>query len=277
MIPAHLLDHLPLLADGAPAAWLRARHPGVGGLAEALNLRRPDWVQAGHAAFFQAGANVLRTNSAQANAVVLAAQGLEERCEAINNSATALLRAAVGQQALVVGTVAEIRGAVLAERERAYGQQIVYLSDTGVDFLLLEDCSSVAEAVLVRRLARDAGDVPVLAVLPVDARGRTAEGQPLREAVQRLADGGMDAVGALFPREAADLRTLLEPALTAGLPLAALLGGESAAALTPEVFASRLAPLAGLGVAILGGGASIGPAHVAALADRLNMRKTGRK
>jgi homocysteine S-methyltransferase len=274
MIPAHLLERLPLIADGAPADWLRSQHPGVGGLAEALNLRRPEWVQAGHAAFFRAGARVLRTNSAQANAVVLAALGLEERCEAINNSATALLRAAVGQQALVVGTVAEIRGATLAERERAYGQQIVYLSDTGVDFLLLEDCSSVAEAALVRRLARDAGEVPVLAVLPVDAQGRTAEGQPLREAVQRLADGGLDAVGALFPPEAADLRPLVESALTGQLPLAALLGGESTGALTPELFAGRLGPLAEMGVAILGGGASIGPAHVTALADSLNVRKT---
>ncbi len=269
MIPAHLIEKLPLIADGVPGDWLRAQHRGVGGLAEALNLRRPEWVQAAHTAFFQAGARVLRTNSAQANAVVLAAQGLDERCEAINNSASALLRAAVGQLALAMGTLAEIRGAILAERERAYGQQIVYLSDTGVDFLLLDDCTSISEAALVRRLARDAGDVPVLALLPVDAAGRTAEGVPLADAARALADAGVDAMGACFPHTAGHLQRLVEPALAVGLPLAVLVGCEAPEQLTPAAFAAGLAPLAALGVVMLGGGRHIGPPHIAALATAL--------
>jgi hypothetical protein len=55
-----------------------------------------------------------------------------------------------------------------------------------------------------------------------------------------------------------------------GLPLAAFLSGEPAGSLTPERYASRLAPLADMGVVILGGGPGVGPAHVALLVNSIN-------
>jgi len=275
MIPAHLVEKLPLIADGAPGDLLRARHPKVAGPVEAFNLRRPEWVRAAHGAYFQAGARVLRTNSAHANEVALGIHGLEERCEAINNSATALLRAAVGQQALVMGAIAEIRSAALPVRERAYGQQIVYLADTGVDFIVLEDCSSAAEASLVRRLAREAGDAPLLALLTVDASGRTADGMTLREGVQSLADSGVDAAGAVFPPQA-ELPPLVALAVEVGLPTAVFLGGNPTDPMPPETFAAKLGPLAEMGVVVLGGGAGVGPGHVEALVQWIRAGNSGK-
>ena len=275
MIPPHLLERIPLLADGAPGDWLAAQHKGLGGIAESVNLRRPEWVQAGHDAFYKAGSRALRTNTAQANAVTLAAQELEERCEAINNSAMALLRAAVGQQALAMGSVGPIAASVpLPDRERAYAQQVVYLCDTGSDFILLDGFSDVVEAMLVRRLALSAGDAPVLALLQADAAGLTLDGRPLADAMQQLGDAGCDAVGALFTVTAeaeapVDLQPLVEPLLDLGLPSAVFLGGATPGALSPAGYAARLAPLARLRTVILGGGRHIGPAHVAALAQHV--------
>lgn len=289
MIPAALLARLPLLTDGDPGDWLRQRHPRVAGPVEALNLRRPDWVQVAHSEFFGAGARVLRTNTRLANASALARHGLDNRCEAINNSGTACVRKAVGQQAVLLGAIGEIGAEgglvaglrpALAERERAYGQQAVYLSDTGCDVLLLEGFSSVDECLLVLRLARSAGDAPVLAVLALDAAGQTGDGLPVATAARRLAEAGMDAVGLLCGPEHA---SLLEPALAAqaaGVPVAVLLqawpmalGRERPAGgirdpLSIQGFAQRLAPLASV-AALLGGGAGVTPDHIKALAATL--------
>jgi len=274
VIPPHLLEHIPLLADGAPGDTLFAQHRGAmaasGGLPEGFNLRRPEWVQAVHDAFFQAGARVLRTNSAQANAVALSALGLDARCEAINNSAMAVVRAAVGQQALVMGAVGQIAaGTPLPDRERAYAQQLVYLCDTGTDFVLLDGFDSVEEAVRVLRMARGAGDAPVLGVLQADASGRTAAGQPIVAGIEQLLSAECDAVGMVFPHTVPDLRPALEPVLGLDVPTAVFLGADAPDALSPAGYAQRLAPLATLRLVILGGGRHIGPAHVAALAQRI--------
>ncbi len=289
MIPAALLARLPLLTDGRPGDWLRQQHSRVAGPVEALNLRRPDWVQVAHSEFFGAGARVLRTNTRFASAPTLARHGLDDRCEAINNSGAACVRQAVGQQAVLLGSIGEIgteSGLVAglrpsaADRERAYGQQAVYLSDTGCDVLLLEGFGSVDECLLVLRLVRGAGDAPVLALLALDAAGQTGDGLPVGAAARRLADAGMDAVGLLCGPEHA---SLLEPALAAreaGVPVAVLLQAWPMALgqerppegirdpLSVQGFAQRLAPLASV-AALLGGGAGITPAHVKALAATL--------
>jgi homocysteine S-methyltransferase len=273
MIPPRLLERLPLVGDGSPAHLLRVRHPGAAGPVEALNQRRPEWPRGVHEDYRRAGARALRTNTAQANALALAGAGLEENCEAINNSGCSLARAAAGKEALVMGAIGEIRGGPETGREHAYGQQAVYLCDTGADFILLEAFATVAEAVRARRAVRDAGDAPVLALLraggPGAAAGMSVGGlQPL-EAARRLADGGVDAVGILVGADIADLRPWLEALAPGGLPLAAFVEAAPGAELPPAAYAQRLSPLASTGAILLGGGAGIGPEHVAALVKRL--------
>ena len=289
MIPAQLLSRLPLLMDGSPGDWLRQRHPALAGPVEALNQRKPEWVQIVHSEFFGAGARVVRTNTRAASSLALAQHGLDDRCEAINNSGAACVRQALGGQAVVLGTIGELgadSGLVsglrpaLAERERAYGEQAVYLSDTGCDALLLDGFRSLAECRLVLRLAQGAGDAPVLAVLAIGADGLTGDGIPVGEAARRLADAGLDAVGLLCGPEHADLTALTLAAQAAALPVAVLvqawpmdLGRDRPAGgvrdpLSIQGFAQRLAPLASA-AAMLGGGAGITPAHVKALAQTL--------
>lgn len=281
MIPANLVERLPLLMDGRPGDWLRRQHPNVAEPIEALNLRRPDWVRAAHQAYFASGARALRTNTHAASAFALAAHGLDERCEAVNNSGAACLREAVGQTAVVLGAIGELPpqlGASEADANRAYGQLAVYLSDLGCDALLLDGFRSVTECLRVLRLARDAGDAPVLAALAAGADGRTGEGLALTEAATRLTEGGMDALGVVLGPETILQQDILAGLKAAGLPLAILQHAarrpsEGRAAtgpvLDPTGFADRLAPYGDGTVAILGGGAGVTPDHIAALASRL--------
>jgi methionine synthase I (cobalamin-dependent) len=281
MIPAELTERLPLLMDGRPGAWLRRRHPNVAEPIEALNLRRPEWVRAAHQAFFSSGARVLRTNTHAANVHALTAHGLAERCEAINNSGAACVRETVGQRAVVLGSIGEIpaeAGVPEAERDRAYGQLAVYLSDLGCDALLLDEFRSVAECLRVLRLVRDAGDAPLLAALAVGAEGNTGDGLALADAAARLANAGTDAIGVVLGPETILDRNAVAGMRAAGLPLAIFQharpgsspsGAETAPALDPVAFADRLAPFGDGGTVMLGGGVGVTPEHIAALASRL--------
>jgi homocysteine S-methyltransferase len=282
MIPPELLASLPLIVDGRPGDWLRRQQPALAEPIEALNLRRPDWVREAHQAYFAAGSRVLRTNTHAASALALGAHGLEDRCEAVNNSGAACLREAIGDKAVMVGAIGQIgttRGPhpPEADRTRGYGQLAVYLSDLGCDAILLDGFDAVAECLRVLRVVRDAGDAPVLAALRLDSTGCAADGTPAARAAAALAEAGVDALGWICGPEATGLAEPVADARASGLPVAIFLdavadlsaGSTSAHDLSPEAFAERLVPLAGLGAALLGGGRGCWPQHIAALASRL--------
>jgi hypothetical protein len=95
---ASLLLERVLLLDGGMGTQILARKPSVddfGGTAfegcmELLNERRPDWIREIHAAYLDAGADAVETNSFGANQVVLAEFGIPERTEALNSAAARL-------------------------------------------------------------------------------------------------------------------------------------------------------------------------------------------
>lgn len=273
----------PLVADGAVGMRLAALHADRSAPPEALNLSHGDLVRAVHQEYLAAGAELHRTNTRYANAVALAAYGLAERCESVNNSASALVREGVGHDLPVMGAIGQILPgadgtlAPLATRERAYSEQVVYLSDTGATFLGLEHFSSLEEALLVLRIAQSASDAPLLAQLQLDDRGHTAEGLGCEEAAQRLIDGGAEALGLSCGPAPERLPSLVETLLLRGLPVSVMLGmrppepsphNPANARISPEAFAGTLAGLAEMGVAIVGGCCGAAPLHIAALAKR---------
>lgn len=297
---------LPLVADGAVGRRLEKLRPDEAMPPEALNLSHPDVVRAVHEEFLLAGAKLHRTNSRNANRVVLSASGLEERGEAANNSASAILRDAVGPEALVMGVIGQIPfgsmpgsasnsgsssgsgsdavAASPAARESAYAEQIVCLSDTGVTFLALEHFTSLREALLVLRLARSASDAPLLAQLQVDSQGRTADGVKIGEAARQLIDGGAGALGLSCGPTPQALAAFVQELLSHGLPVSVMLGLGSpglpppypdAPMLTPMEFAASLAELARLGVAIVGGCCGASPEHIRALASEVGGAVSG--
>lgn len=286
MIDPSAFGPLPLLADGDPAQALACREADWQQPVEALNQFRPEAVQALHAEFAAAGARLLRTNTAQATAAALAPHGLAERSEAINNSGSALARRALAQAipaggGFVMGTLAAPPGPGLLQRpdwQRSTVEQIIYLSDTGVDLFLLQHCTRLADALALTGLATRASDAPVLAALLLDAAGRTADGHDAAAAGAALADAGAAALGLSCGPGPQALPACLDALLECGLPVAVLAGvhGGTAAppypgapALDPAAFAAWLAPLAQRGVAILGGCCGVRPAHVRALAQAL--------
>src|SRR5438132_796059 len=96
-----------LLMDGAMGTELRRRAAGAAP-GPLWNLARPTLVQAVHRDYLAAGARVLLTNTFQSNPITLAAEGLEDSLDGINQAAVAHARSAPGVPRFVLGDVGPI-------------------------------------------------------------------------------------------------------------------------------------------------------------------------
>lgn len=273
-----------MIVDGSVRDTLRQRLPRALFTPESLNERNPDLVKEVHGEFSRAGAQIHRTNTQQANSIAMAPLGLEERCEAMNNSASFLLREVIGGGGIRMGAIGMIEprpGAdsiPQAERERAYSEQVIYLSDTEIEFFVLEHFRRVEEVSMLIRLIKRNSDAPVLAQVQFDSRGATEDGIQAAEAATQLAAEGADALGVSCSPAPQHLPAIVDALLASSLPVSVLLGIAQEGAEppyrdpwspTPEAFAQCLAEFARRGVALVGGCCGVGPGHIAALAGAL--------
>ena len=211
-----------LIADGDYQQL--ALHQGDNQPLPLLNISHPEAVEAAHRAYMLAGADLIRTNTRGADALTLARYGLEDRCEAINNSGAAHARAALGPDGLMAGTIGPIGGGEStgysrSEKERAYSQQMIYLSDTGVTFLLLEHFTDPQEAELATSIASRCSDAPVLAQIKLPPPGAAFHLESLTDTAKRLADAGAQALGISCAPLDAQPEKVLEILLATGLPV----------------------------------------------------------
>ncbi|MBI3994038.1 MAG: homocysteine S-methyltransferase family protein [Candidatus Lambdaproteobacteria bacterium] len=271
----------PILADGSVHTELRALLSAACPHPVCCNEREPELVRRIHNEYARAGARALRTNTRGANRIEMGALGLAGRCEAFNNAGSALAFDVAGREGIRMGTIGAIgtdgtgADARPDERDLAYGEQAIYLSDTGVTFFLLEHFDEVDEVLRLLRVVRRNSDAPVLAQLRFDAAGRTSDGLTAAQAAERLAGAGADALGVSCGPGFAHLPPIVDALLGAGLPVSLMPGlaqapaeppFPGAGAATPEEFAAAMLPFIRQGVAIAGGCCGVSPAHIAALA-----------
>src|SRR5512145_1790170 len=98
----------PLLSDGAMGTMLHTRGAAVAACFEALNVENPALVAEVHRAYIDAGAQIILTNTFEANRYKLAGHGLAERTVEINRAGVDLARRVVlasFKEVLVAGDV----------------------------------------------------------------------------------------------------------------------------------------------------------------------------
>src|SRR5437660_11197264 len=132
-----------LLMDGAMGTELQRAGLKPGECGELWNLTRPDKVRAIHQAYVDAGAEVLLTNTFQANPVALQRHGAADQLGIIFQAAVDLAREVAGPDRWVLGDV----GPLLAEDQEDYKRLATTLARTAVDAVLAETCSHPAVAI----------------------------------------------------------------------------------------------------------------------------------
>jgi methionine synthase I (cobalamin-dependent)/5,10-methylenetetrahydrofolate reductase len=279
----------PVLADGAMGTELQARRNFPMGICfEHLNLVDPDLVRKVHLDYLEAGAELIETNTYGANRFRLEQYGLADSVEEINRTAVELVRGAqtlTGQRVWIAGAVGPLGKPVAplwpdfqAEARRVFEEQIGVLVKAGVDVIMLETYTSLAEILEAISAAKAVGDVPVVAQLTFTEDGQTPAGDTPYEVMKTLGPLGLAAIGANCSVGSEHmLRVVEDMASHSGDPMCALpnagfpsyVDGRFVYFSSPSYMADYARRMLELGVAIVGGCCGTTPAHVSAMRDML--------
>lgn len=279
-----------LLIDGAMGTELFARGLESGGAPELWNVEHPDRVTAVHLDYIAAGSDIVLTNSFGGTGFRLKLHQADDRVIELNEAAARVARSAadsVERRVLVAGSMGptgellEPMGSMTPETcAAAFAEQAKGLDAGGADVLWIETMSHLDEIAAAVEGARSVSALPICATLSYDTAGRTMMGVTGLDAVTRLAELGVDAVGAncgnnLADTEAAlrEMRTanpdiLLVSKANAGMPQ--WVGAELHYSGTPEIMAAHAARQRDAGVQIIGACCGSSPEHLAMMRQVLD-------
>ena len=273
-----------LISDGATGTFLQQHGLEPGGCPEEFNASHPDVVREMARQYFEAGSDMVLTNSFGGTVFMQKKYGYGERVAEFNRLAAEHARSRAPEGRFVVGSIGptgeflEPLGPVPgSEMYDAFSVQIKALEAGGADAVVVETMTAVEEATLAVRAARENTDLVVMATMVFDKGPRgffTMMGITPEAAVHAMEDAGAHVVGsncgngidnmvdiARRMREETDGYLLIHS--NAGIP--ALQGGRIVYPESPEYMAERFRELAGLGVNIIGGCCGTGPEHIRAL------------
>ncbi|MEO3434337.1 methionine synthase [Inquilinus sp. CAU 1745] len=194
-----------LLCDGGMGSRVQALdldverdYQGKENCTEVLNLSRPDLVRGIHRGYFEAGADMVETNTFGGSPLTLAEFDLQDRAREINRVAAEIAREASegfsdGRQRFVIGSIGpgtrlpSLGHVAYDDLEAAFATQSRGLIDGGVDAILIETCQDplqIKAAVNGVKLARlDAGtDTPVFVQVTVETTGTLLVGADIAAA-----------------------------------------------------------------------------------------------
>jgi homocysteine S-methyltransferase len=285
-----LLDRGTVLFDGAMGTELMAR--GVDGdrCLEELNLSQPALVRAIHHDYIAAGADVIETNTFGANWFRLGEHYLEAQVKEINQAGARLAleaRNASGRQVLVAASVGPLGRPIepigsikLSSAERIYREQLDALLGAGVDVIVFETFTALAELEIAVRIARELSpQTPVLAQMSFDQDGLGGAEGIAETVVRALQPLGVKAVGVNCGSGPQDALEAAQALISAGaenvsvMPNAGLperVGGRLLYASGPDYFADYARRFKAAGIRIVGGCCGTNPQHVAAMRAALD-------
>ncbi len=301
-----LLSERILVLDGAMGTMLQQRSltaEDFGGTAlegcnENLVRTRPDVVLDIHRKYFEAGSDIVETNSFGGATIVLAEYGLAADAHLLNKRAAELARQAADEFStpakprFVAGSVGPttkaitVTGGVTFEGlGEAYYAQAKGLVEGGVDLLLIETCQDTrnikAALLAIQRLSKEIGmQVPVIVSVTIEPMGTMLAGQTveamwasLRHA-KPLAFGMNCATGPEFMTD--HIRTLsqLSSEFVSCYPNAGLPDEEGKYLETPSSLAAQLEKFVDHGwLNFVGGCCGTTEQHIRAIAQMVEGKK----
>jgi len=274
-----------LLSDGAMGTMLIERGVNIDQCFEAVNLTQPDVLEEIARLYFNAGSNIVHTNTFGASPLKLAMYSLEDKCEEINRNAVRVVKCTVDDETIVSASVGP-SGRLLkpygdVEPEDMlvnYQKQIEILVESGVDMLTVETMTDIEEAKLAIKGARSISDsIPIAVTMTYDSTPRgfyTIMGVNIKTAVRELEKTGADIIGSNcgngiekmidIAREYGEYSS--SPLIiqsNAGLP--EIIDNRATYHETPQFMAEKTKELLQIGVAIIGGCCGTTPEHIAAM------------
>jgi 5-methyltetrahydrofolate--homocysteine methyltransferase len=277
-----------VIFDGGMGTMLMAAGLKAGESPELWNIEKPSLVTDIHRKYYEAGSDVVHTNTFGGNIIKLAERGLADKMETINVEAARFAREACPAGKFVAGDIGPtgkllkpLGDLVLEEAEEGFFRQAQALLKGGVDLISIETMFSLEEALAALRAAKRLGDVLVIAGLTFNRTKKgffTMMGEAVTQAVSAFEAAGADVIASncsLGSRDMIDLTRELRAATrkpiliqpNAGKPVTQK--GVTSYQQTPAEFARDGREIKDSGADMIGGCCGTSPEFIRALAQTL--------
>jgi 5-methyltetrahydrofolate--homocysteine methyltransferase len=271
-----------ILSDGALGTMLQSKGLQPDECPELWNVTHRNEVSEIARSYFDAGSEIVTTNSFGGNVFKLSFYGLEDRVAELNQRAAEIVREAAGRERHVAGSIGPsskmlLMGDVTEEElYNAFREQAVALEKGGADIIIIETMTAIDEASLAVKAARENTSATVIVTMTFsgtpDGEYRTMMGVSPKEMVDSMKEAGAHIIGsncgngikemtgvARAIREA-DKNIPLIIQANAGLP--EYVDGKTIFRESPEMMASFVPELIKTGVNIIGGCCGTTPEHI---------------
>ncbi len=279
------LQERVVIFDGGFGTELYRKNFFVNTSYDELNISNPAAVSAIHNSYVDAGAEVLTTNTYNANSFSLAQFGLADRVQEINRAAVALARkAAAGNPGILIA--GSIGPAAAGEMNRgALQEQIGALISAGADFLLFESIDTLDKLRCTLEAVAGA-ECEWVPSFTFDKDARLSDGGSLEEIKELLAGytpvafgmncgTGPETTLAALEHAAGNIALPIVVQPGAGVPKS--VDNRFVAMTTPEYFTTYCMRYLSLGARGIGGCCGITPAHIADMVRSLRPLSAGNK
>jgi 5-methyltetrahydrofolate--homocysteine methyltransferase len=280
-----LLRKRIVFLDGATGTELQKRGMPGGVSPELWSIENPEALQEIHASYVAAGSDIVYTCTFGANWFKLSEYGKKINVPKINKQLVALAKRAVGNKALVAGTIGptghfvEPFGALLFEDViTIYKQQVRGLLAGGVDLIVIETMMDIQEARAALLAVKEMSDIFTIVTMTYESGGRTLNGTDTVSALITLQSLGADAVGcncSVGPKEMLKWITKMKPYAkvplvakpNAGLPKVER--GITSFDMSPKTFGGFGKPFVNAGVNFVGGCCGTTPNHIQKIKENI--------
>ena len=269
-----------LFFDGGMGTLLQKEGLKPGELPENWNIEKKDVIQSIHRSYYEAGSNILLTNTFGANAVKYHDQiyTLKEIVDAaVANVKSVAADAIVALDVGPTGKLLKPMGDLSFEAAYdAFKEVMIYGEQAGVDLIHIETMSDTYEVKAAVLAAKENTNLPVFATLIFDERGKLLTGGDVPSVVALLEGLRVDALGINCGMGAEQMLPILKEIAkytslpivvkpNAGLPKQK--DGQTYYDVTPEKFAVSLTEIVKNGACIVGGCCGTTPEHIHAMVN----------
>ncbi|MBY9000689.1 MAG: homocysteine S-methyltransferase family protein [Candidatus Heimdallarchaeota archaeon] len=277
-----------MILDGAMGSRLidLGLQPGIP--PESWNTTHPEDIKQIHLEYFNAGSDIVLTNTFGGSRLKLEAHGHGDKVKEYNSKAVEIAKEVCPSNGYVAGDIGPsgkflppVGSASEVDFEKNFSEQTAILADAGVDLFFIETMVDIKEAEIAVRAAKQVSDVPIFASMTYKKTKRgffTIMGNSAEQCSEILKKAGADAIGGnctissedmidLIPliAHSTDLPVIAKP--NAGQPQ--LVQGKTIYLSKPTEFASDILKTIKNGARIVGGCCGSNPKFISEILKQI--------